>query len=89
MENSNKILLCGENAEERRKLGELLKKVGYRNITEASGGENAMALIAGGDFSLVITDLWLTGLDGIGIIRGCDSLGLSKKPSFILIISIR
>ena len=88
MENSNKILLCGENAEERRKLGELLKKVGYRNITEASGGENAMALIAGGDFSLVITDLWLTGLDGIGIIRGCDSLGLSKKPSFILMSPI-
>lgn len=88
MENPNKILLCGENQEERRKLVELLTNAGYKHISEASGGENAIGLIAGGDYALVITDLWLSGVDGIGIIRNTDNLGLTVKPSFILMSPI-
>lgn len=88
MENSAKILICDESTEERHKLAEALAKHGYREILEASNGERAIELIAGGNIDLVITDLWLSKLDGIGIIRNAYALGLGEKPSFILMSPI-
>jgi two-component system response regulator (stage 0 sporulation protein A) len=41
-------------------------------------------MISEGNYDVVITDLWLTGLDGIGIIRNSQNIGLKKKPAFVL-----
>ena len=88
METKAKILLSMENAEERRRITEFMTKSGAYYLTEADNGEYAVGLISSGGFDLVITDLWLPGVDGIGIIRETTTLGLAKKPSFILISPI-
>ena len=88
MENKVKILLCNENAEERRRIVENLGKKGYRCVDEASDGETAITKIANAPYDVVITDLWLSGLDGIGIIRNSQNLGLKDKPCFILLSPI-
>lgn len=88
MENKAKILLSVENPDERRRISENLSKSGFRYITEAENGESAIGLIASGGFDLVLTDLWLSGLDGIGIIRNTNNLGLKEKPAFILMSPI-
>ena len=88
METKAKILLSMENAEERRRISEFMTKSGCHYITEADNGECAVGLIASGGFDIVITDLWLSGVDGIGIIREAASLGLNKRPAFILMSPI-
>ena len=85
MENKAKILLCNENAEERRRISDALVKKGYLRPDEAENGERAILMIAEGSYDVVVTDLWLSGLDGIGIIRNAQNMGLKHKPSFILL----
>ena len=84
METKMKILICDENAQERKKLAEVLIKYGFSDVLEAENGERAISIISEGKIDLVITDLWLSKLDGIGIIRGASMLGLKEKPTFIL-----
>ena len=85
MENSVKILIVAENRDERRRIASCLEKRGHSRVDEASDGEMAIGMIAEGGYGIVITDLWLAGLDGIAVIRGAKGLGLSSIPSFILL----
>ena len=84
MEKSAKILICGENTEERRRLTEALIKHGYRAIADTHSAESAISMIVEGSYDLVITDLWMAGTDGIGLIRRLDVLPPERKPIFIL-----
>ncbi len=88
MEQTAKILLCAENNDERRRITESLLKSGYTSIAECTTGDRAINMIADGNYDIVITDLWLSGLDGIGIIRNASNMGLKKHPSFILMSPI-
>ena len=88
MEKSSKILISAENADERRRLTESFIKAGFSSVSDTSGGQGAMALIKNGDYDLVITDLWLPGIDGIGLIRNTALVPLKKRPAFILMSPI-
>ena len=88
MEQTVKILLCAESNDERRRIIEALVKGGYRHIDECMTGDRAISMMADDTYDVVITDLWLSGLDGIGIIRNAANLGLKKKPAFILMSPI-
>ena len=79
MENNAKILICDENNEERAKLIENLERSGYRMCDEAENGNSALDMIAKNQYDAVIVDLWISKLDGIGIIRAANKLG--KKDS--------
>ena len=89
MENLTKILICDENADERRTIREALVRSGYHYIDEARGGDEAIDLATRGRYDLVITDLWLSGIDGVGIIRSITALERDEKPIFILLSPIR
>ena len=84
MKNSTKILICNENSEERSRIIEKLRGAGYEKCDFAEDGDRAIELIKSSSYDIVITDLWLSGMDGIGIIRSAVKLSGSKKPSFIL-----
>ena len=88
MEKSSKILICAENADERKSLRDNLIKVGFCSVSDTSSGQGAMALIKNGDYDLVITDLWVSGIDGIGLIRNTSLVPLKKRPAFILMSPI-
>ena len=88
MENNTKILLCGENGEERTRIKDFLIKSGYHCIDEASNGEAAIDKLMNGTYTLAIVDLWISMIDGIGIIRTINSSHLKSKPSFILMSPI-
>ncbi|MBR5817064.1 MAG: sporulation transcription factor Spo0A, partial [Clostridia bacterium] len=84
MKNSIKILVCNENHEERERLVQNLRTSGYGSADEARDGESALDLIKRGKYDVVITDLWVSGIDGIGIIRQTKLLDLTEPPAFIL-----
>ncbi len=88
MKNNAKILICDENPEERAKLSEKLYAAGYAKCDSAADGERALEMIEKGEYDIVITDLWLSGIDGIGMIRSSLKLGLINAPSFILMSPI-
>lgn len=88
MENNAKILLCDENNDQRRKIIDFLSKSGFHNVDEASNGEIAIERLSTGNYDIAIVDLWLSGIDGIGLIRNIMSSNIKSKPSFILMSPI-
>ena len=86
METTKKILIADESADQRRALRENLQKAGYRNIEEATNGEDALIKIDRTQPDVVIVDLWLSRIDGIGVIRNAKSLHYPSGKSPILIL---
>lgn len=84
MENNAKILVCDESIEERKSIIDFLLKSGFHNVDEASNGEVALDRIRNSSYDIVIVDLWLSILDGIGLIRSVNKSNLKSLPSFIL-----
>ena len=88
MESNAKILLCDENGEERKRLVDFLYKSGFHYVDEATNGESAVEKLMNGSYDLAIVDLWISGIDGIGIIRSIQKSSQKHKPSFILLSPI-
>ena len=87
MDTNKKILIADESADQRRALRENLQKAGYRSIEEATNGEDALIKIDRTHPDVVIVDLWLSRIDGIGVIRNAKSLHYptGNAPIFILV----
>ena len=87
MENTPKILIADENVAGRQALCNELRRAGFTNLEEASNGEEALIKIGSLHPDIAIVDLWLSKLDGIGVLRNCKSLNFTpdKAPSFIIV----
>lgn len=86
METNLKILIADENLQTRHSTKDALSRKGFRNIEEASNGEDALIKINRFHPDIVIADLWLSKLDGIGLIRNCKGInfGNDAPPAFIV-----
>ena len=69
MEKNTKILICCENAEERKQLADAFVRKGTRRPDECSDGTAGIGMAKKLTYDVIITDLWLSGMDGIGVIR--------------------
>lgn len=87
MEYSIKILIADENSAQRQSLLGELRRAGYTNIEVALNGEDALAKIDRYHPDIAIIDIWLSKLDGIGVLRNCKSInfGHDKAPAFIVV----
>ena len=87
MEINTKILIADENPAGRQALCNELRKAGYKNIEEAANGEEALIKIGRYHPDVAILDVWLSKLDGIGVLRNCRSLhfGDDLPPAFIIV----
>lgn len=87
MELNTKILIADESQEQRNFLKENLFRAGYRNVEIATNGEDAVIKISRSHPDVVITDIWLTKLDGIGVLRNSRNIDFGKDlpPSFIVV----
>ena len=84
MENSIKILISGENREEREMLIENLEKFGFRDIDEADNGEGAISMLSRRKYDVAIVDLWMSKRDGISTIREAKRASVCEGCAFIL-----
>ena len=83
-----RILIADENSAGRTQLREALTRAGYRHIEEATGGEDALAKIDRSHPDIAIIDIWLSQLDGIGVIRACRNLDFrSEQPPIFIMTS--
>ena len=83
MEQNKKILVADENGESRKRCKEALTRAGFRSVEEAYNGEDALLKINRMRPDVVIADIWLSKLDGIGLLRACRTM--DKRPAFIII----
>ncbi len=88
MENTTKILICDENDEERIRLIENLRSAGITGCDEARDGTVALSMIEKNCYDAVIVDLWVSKIDGIGLIRSAKTLGMKEEPSYVLMSPI-
>ena len=88
MKSNTKILVCNENNEERSRLLQNLATAGFDDCDEARDGDGALESIKRTEYDIVITDLWLSGIDGIALIRAAKKLDIANSPSFILMSPI-
>ena len=90
MEYNTKILIADESPAARSTLHDGLTRAGYRNVEEAANGEEALLKITRQHPDVVIVDVWLSKLDGIGILRQCRNMdwGQDQPPAFIVVSSV-
>jgi two-component system, chemotaxis family, chemotaxis protein CheY len=85
MDLSMKILIVDDFATMRRIMKNILKQIGFANITEADDGTTALEELKKGEFDLVISD-WnmpkMTGLDLLKAVRDDDNL---KAMPFLMV----
>ena len=82
--NTTKILIADENGLSRSALKDELKSQGYANVYEAANGEEALTMISTILPDIVIIDVLLSKLDGIGVIRQTKKDLGEDAPLFIV-----
>ena len=90
MEYTTRILIADESQSQRATLREGLTRAGYRHIEEASNGEEALQKLSRSHPDIVLIDVWLSKMDGIGVLRSTNNLDFSpdKPPAFIVLSSV-
>ncbi|RJP75910.1 MAG: response regulator [Desulfobacteraceae bacterium] len=85
MDLSIKILIVDDFATMRRILKNILKQLGFVNITEADDGTTALEQLKSGHFDLIISD-WnmpkMTGLELLKTVRGMSDI---KDIPFLMV----
>ncbi len=86
MEYTTKILIADENPAARLALREGLKNAGFRNVEEALDGEDVLVKINHTHPDIVLLDLCLSKLDGIGVLKSSKQINYTpdKAPAFIV-----
>ena len=89
MEKDTKILIADESADFRRQVRDQLIRAGYRLPDEASNGEDALQKIRRTRPDVVLVDLWLSKLDGIGLIRKVkEGITAPDRPPVMILVSL-
>jgi two-component system chemotaxis response regulator CheY len=84
---TQKILLVDDSREDRTLLKYHLKKMGFNDLVEAIDGASALALLKAGKIDLIISDRYMSEMDGLvfyGKLQEDDNL---KNIPFLLLTS--
>ena len=71
-----RVLLVDDNPSARQLMRRVLQQVGFRRITEAGDGEEALLLLAEFRPDLIITDCQMPKMDGLRLTRALRAAGL-------------
>jgi len=69
MDKNMRILVVDDFATMRRIIKNLLRELGFHDISEADDGASALPMLKGSDFDLLITDWNMPVMEGIELIR--------------------
>jgi len=64
-----KILVVDDFSTMRRIIKNLLRELGFTNVSEADDGQTALPMLQGGDFDFLVTDWNMPGMTGIDLLR--------------------
>src|SRR5918997_3709115 len=81
MSTGAQLLLVDDEEPIRLTLGAMLRRAGY-DVTTASSGEDAIVLLGHQRFDVVIADLKMAGIDGMGVVRAAQE----RDPDIVCMI---
>jgi DNA-binding response OmpR family regulator len=76
------VLLVEDDAKLRRTLGTWISHAGY-DVTPAPDGETAVRLLVAASFDVIVSDIVMGGLDGLGVLQAAGRL--RPPPAVILL----
>ena len=83
-----KVLVVDDTSVSRMLVIDALQTMGIRNISFAKDGLQAMNMMAANPAHLVISDLNMPGLDGIGLLKGLREHRPTSRVGFILVTGV-
>ncbi|AWB59442.1 MULTISPECIES: chemotaxis response regulator CheY [unclassified Colwellia] len=69
MDKNMKVLVVDDFSTMRRIIKNLLRDLGFTNISEADDGNTALPMLKDGNFEFVVTDWNMPGMQGIDLLR--------------------
>ena len=82
-----RILVVEDNANIRKLLLNILKSMGFKNLTEADNGKIAWEKIQGGHFDLIMTDWMMPEMDGLELVKKIRNESEDQKEVPVLMIT--
>lgn len=80
-----KILVVDDTTTSRMLVIEALKEIGFKNISIAHNGAEALKIMMSQPPHLVISDFEMPNLDGIGLLQGIRSYGPIRHTPFVMV----
>ncbi|MCE5237772.1 response regulator [bacterium] len=81
---SGRILIADDEEPVREVCRELLERLGYE-VAEAAGGAEALQLLIGSPFDLVLVDLQMPDMEGLELIRRINAIPADRRPAKLII----
>ena len=82
-----RILIVEDNGNIRKLLLNILKSMGFKNVTEADNGKTAWDKIQDSEFDLLMTDWMMPEMDGLELVKKIRSESDDLKELPILMIT--
>lgn len=83
-----KVLVVDDTSVSRMLVVDALQSIGFKNITMAKDGIQAFKAMQATPSHLVISDLNMPGLDGIGLLKALREYKPTSKVGFILVTGV-
>ncbi len=83
-----KVMVVDDTSVSRMLVIDALQTIGFRNISFAKDGAQALKAVMASPVHLVISDLNMPGLDGIGLLKGLREYKPTSKIGFILLTGV-
>jgi CheY-like chemotaxis protein len=80
----HRILVVDDEEDIRRSLSGVLEDEGYA-VESAESGEACLTALPGGDFELVLLDIWLPGMDGMEVLSRIQEIPAGERPEVVVI----
>lgn len=80
---TTRILVADENSEVRQNCADALGRMDSCLVDTAKNGEEAARMILAGSYDVVVVDLWLSGVDGMKLIR--ETTDVPSHPAFVIL----
>lgn len=85
MDKAMKILIVDDFSTMRRIIKNLLKELGFTNVSEADDGNTALPMLKSGGFDFLITDWNMPGMQGIDLLRNVRAdPGIATLPVLLV-----
>ncbi len=83
MRQAIKVLIADGDRNERHQLKEYLIEKGYGIVVETGNGNDALDIIESMKPHVVVTDIWLEGMNGIRLMKNAKERIRAQKPVFV------
>ena len=80
----HRVLVVDDEPAIRQSLSGVLEDEGYA-VESAESGEACLAALPGGNFELVLLDIWLPGMDGMEVLSRIQEIPFGERPVVVVI----